>query len=67
MAEVTNNTAVPAVTTERFAARNVVLPESVRAAYCRKGHYHGIKPLKLASGRLLWPDVVVVAEGEVAA
>ena len=65
MATVTTSTTTSGytATTERFANRNVVLPESVRAAVCRKGHYHGIKPLKLASGRLLWPDVVVTAEG----
>ena len=42
--------------TETFAARRMVKPQSVRARYCRTGSYFGIRPQKLPNGRLLWPD-----------
>ena len=41
--------------TEYFAAANAVKPASVRSRYCREGSYFGVKPRKLANGRLLWP------------
>jgi hypothetical protein len=49
--------------TEQFAARNLVDAKSVRARLCRTGSYHGIRPLKLASGRTLWPDLTATYEG----
>lgn len=51
------------LSTEQFAERNLVDPKSVRARLCRTGSYHGIRPLKLASGRTLWPDLTATAEG----
>ena len=51
------------LSTEQFAARNLVDPKSVRARLCRTGSYHGIRPLKLASGRTLWPDLTATYEG----
>lgn len=45
---------------EDFAARNQVKPQSVRARICRTGSYFGVRPIKLASGRLAFPDVQVV-------
>ena len=47
------------VSTEHFARRNMVKPQSVRARLCRFGSYFGIRPLKLKNGRLGWPDVQV--------
>lgn len=49
---------------EAFAALNQVKAQSVRARICRKGHYFGILPRKLANGRLAFPAVqVAAAEG----
>lgn len=44
------------INTEEFAARNLVKPESVVARLCRTGSYFGVRPEKLANGRLLWPN-----------
>lgn len=44
---------------EKFAALNQVKPQTVRARLCRTGSYFGIRPLKLANGRLAWPAVQV--------
>lgn len=30
-------------------------PQTYRRDYCTKGHFNGVKPVKLPSGRLLWP------------
>lgn len=55
-------------TTEAFAARLGIKPESIRAALCRTGSYFGIRPIKLPNGRLLWPADAVerLTAGEVA-
>lgn len=45
---------------EQFASLNQVKSQSVRARLCRTGSYFGIRPLKLANGRLAWPAVQVV-------
>lgn len=42
-----------------FAARNHVKAPSVRSRVCRFGHYFGVKPERLANGRLSFPDVQV--------
>ena len=57
----------PGVTTEEFARLNLVRSQSVVARLCRTGSYHGVRPTKLASGRLLWPAITVIANGEKAA
>jgi hypothetical protein len=46
---------------EDFAAVNHVKAQSVRARVCRVGSYFGVRPIKLASGRLAFPDVQVIA------
>ena len=46
---------------EQFAAINQVAAQSVRARICRTGSYFGIRPLKLANGRLAFPNVQVAA------
>jgi hypothetical protein len=55
--------------TEVFAAKHLVKPQSVRSRYCRKGSYFGAKPRKLPNGRLLWPiaETSATNPGEVAA
>lgn len=52
--------------TDTFGARNHVKGQSVRARLCRTGSYFGVIPIRLASGRLAWPDVQVVAEEQAA-
>lgn len=44
---------------EQFANLNQVKSQSVRARLCRTGSYFGVRPLKLANGRLAWPAVQV--------
>lgn len=46
---------------EQFAALNQVKSQSVRARMCRTGSYFGVRPLKLANGRLAFPAVQVRA------
>lgn len=53
-----------AYTTPELAEISRVLPESIRSALWRHGHYAGIKPIKLGthrSARLLWPAAEVDA------
>ena len=33
-----------------------IQPKSVIHRYCKTGSYFGLRPIKLANGRLLWPD-----------
>ena len=44
------------ISTEQFAARRLIKPESVISRLCRTGSYFGVCPIKLENGRLLWPD-----------
>ena len=44
---------------DQFAALNQVKSQSVRARLCRTGSYFGVRPMKLANGRLAWPAVQV--------
>ncbi len=50
------NTPLPEITTETLAVQCGVRPQSIRVRLCRSGSYFGIKPRKLANGRLMWPD-----------
>lgn len=45
------------IATEEFARRFRIKPQSAVARLCRTGSYFGICPIKLPSGRLVWPDV----------
>lgn len=47
---------------EQFGALNSVKAQSVRARICRTGSYFGIRPIKLANGRLAFPAVQVTAD-----
>lgn len=49
------------LTTKQFAALNGVDSPAVHARVCLRGDYFGIKPIKLANGRLLWPATQVKA------
>nr|WP_301101081.1 hypothetical protein [Propionivibrio sp.] len=44
---------------DQFAALNQVVAQSVRARLCRTGSYFGVRPVKLANGRLAFPNVQV--------
>jgi hypothetical protein len=50
------------VPTEVFANRNHVKPGTVIKRLCTTGSYHGVRPIKLASGRLDWPDITVLKD-----
>ena len=43
--------------TEQFASLYGVKSDTVRRNLCLKGHFLGIKPLKLGNRRLLWPNI----------
>lgn len=43
------------VTTEQLAELIHGKPNSIRTRLCKTGSFYGIKPIKLPSGRLLWP------------
>ena len=56
------------LSTEVAAPRLAVKPQTMRAGFCRHGHYMGMVPVKLPNGRLLWDAAAVDAltSGEVA-
>uniref|UniRef100_A0A486XIN2 DNA-binding protein n=1 Tax=Rheinheimera sp. BAL341 TaxID=1708203 RepID=A0A486XIN2_9GAMM len=43
------------ISTEQFAETIHGKPSTIRTRLCKTGSYYGIKPIKLPSGRLLWP------------
>lgn len=45
------------IPTNELAARFGVKPDTVRRNLCTKGHFMGVKPLKMPNDRLLWPAV----------
>lgn len=49
------------LTTEQFADLLHGKPSTIRTRLCKTGSFYGIKPIKLPSGRLLWPAVAVQA------
>jgi hypothetical protein len=55
------------ISTEQFAELIHGKPCTIRTRLCKTGSYYGIKPIKLPSGRLLWPADAVQAliNGEV--
>ena len=56
------------ITTEEMAAQLRIVPQTARAGFCRKGHYLGLRPVKLPNGKLLWDAAAVerLTIGEVA-
>lgn len=55
------NTRQPDYTTAEVSRLFRVRQGTPREAYCRDGHWMGIRPIKLPSRRLLWPRVQVDA------
>lgn len=49
------------LTTEEFALGAKTKPNTIRTRLCKTGSFYGIKPIKLPSGRLLWPADAVQA------
>ncbi|EKT4489924.1 helix-turn-helix domain-containing protein [Shewanella algae] len=49
------------LTTEQFAEALHGKPSTIRTRLCKTGSFYGIKPIKLPSGRLLWPVADVQA------
>jgi hypothetical protein len=47
------------VSTDELAAILAVDPQSIRKRYSQTGSYHGVRPTKLPSRRLLWPIVAI--------
>lgn len=43
------------LTTEQLGLASHSKPSTIRTRLCKTGSYYGIKPIKLPSGRLLWP------------
>jgi hypothetical protein len=48
-------------TTEQLADFAHCKSNSIRSRLCLTGSFYGIKPIKLPSGRLLWPAAAVEA------
>lgn len=49
------------LTTEQFAEVLHGKPSTIRTRLCKTGSFYGIRPIKLPSGRLLWPAEAVQA------
>ncbi len=43
------------LTTNQLARLAITTPGNIRVRLCTTGSFFGVKPLKLPSGRLLWP------------
>ena len=55
------------LSTAKFAALNHVKPNTVRQRLCATASFYGVRPLKLANSRLLWPALIATADGPVPA
>ncbi|OMQ93689.1 DNA-binding protein [Burkholderia pseudomallei] len=49
------------VSTDELAAILAVDAQSIRKRYSQTGSYHGVRPTKLPSRRLLWPVEAIKA------
>ena len=47
------------LTTEQFAEVIHGKPSTIRTRLCKTGSFYNIRPIKLPSGRLLWPAEAV--------
>lgn len=58
--------AVKRISTETAAAKLQVKPQTMRAGYCRDGHYLGVVPTKARNRFLHWDDdkIEAAANGE---
>lgn len=54
--------------TAEAADRLRIKPQTLRRALCLQGHYYGLRPTKMANGRLLWDSIELdrLTDGEVA-
>lgn len=54
--------------TAEAAARLRIKPQTLRRALCLHGNYFGVRPTKMANGRLLWDsnEIDRLTDGEVA-
>jgi len=43
------------LSTAQLASASLSTPGTIRVRLCQTGTFHGLKPLKLPNGRLLWP------------
>lgn len=43
------------LTTEQLAEKFHIKPNTIRTSLCRKGHWCGIRPIKLPNRLLAWP------------
>ncbi|WP_321839701.1 DNA-binding protein [Paraburkholderia bannensis] len=43
------------LSTDELAAQLGLRPQSLRKRYCQTGAYFGVRPVKMANGRLAWP------------
>lgn len=62
-------TTIPSMLTTQEAARELrTAPQTLRKNFCQQGHHHGLRPVKQASGRLLWraAEVIALLNGEAA-
>ena len=52
-------------TTPELAEFERTAQQTIRKNFCLQGHHHGIKPIKLPSGRLRWrtSDVLALLNG----
>ena len=50
------------LTTRQFADHQRVKQGTVWSRYCKTGSWYGIRPLKLANGRVFWPAILVTAD-----
>jgi hypothetical protein len=57
----TPNNSIQNLTTEQFAEVLKGKPSTIRTRLCKTGSFYGIRPIKLPSGRLLWPLAAVEA------
>jgi hypothetical protein len=46
----------PLLSTDELAALLTLRPQSIRKRYSQTGSYFGVRPMKCANGRLLWPS-----------
>jgi hypothetical protein len=47
------------LTTEQLAKDCHVKPNTIRTSLCRKGHWCGLRPVRLPNRFLAWPDDAV--------
>lgn len=48
------------LSTDEYAAQNLVQSQTVRKQFSATGSYFGVRPIRLPNRRLLWPDNTIV-------